>query len=74
MKQNIDDVIRIIAEQEGISEQEALDEIRKAIDEGYDNESPSVRAYWASMPFKTKPTPQELIAFLAAQALNKNAH
>lgn len=67
MKQKIDSLIRTIAKQEGVTEQEVLDGIRKAIDAGYESSDPSIQAYWAELPFRGKPTPQELIAFLAAE-------
>ncbi len=74
MKQDINDIIRHIAKQEGVSEQEVLDEMQKAIDAGYSNPDPSVQAYWASMPFKGKPTPQELIVYLAGKMQNESLH
>lgn len=67
MKQNMDSIIKRIAKQEGVSEQTVLDEMQKAIDAGYNNPDPEVQAHWAAMPFKSKPTPQELIFYLAAQ-------
>lgn len=74
MKQDINDIIRHIAKQEGVSEQEVLDEMQKAIDAGYSNPDPAVQAYWASMPFKCKPTPQELIVYLAGKVQNESLH
>jgi len=74
MKQNMHDIIRHIAKQEGISEQEVLDEMQKAIDAGYNDPDPAVRAYWASLPFKGKPTPQELIVYLAGKVQNESLH
>ena len=74
MKQDINNIIRHIAKQEGVSEQEVLDEMQKAIDAGYSNPDPAVQAYWASMPFKGKPTPQELIVCLAGKVQNESFH
>lgn len=68
MEQNFNDIIRQIALQEGISEQEVIDEMQKAIDIGFSNPDPAVQAYWAAMPFKGKPTPQELMLYLAQKA------
>ena len=65
MNQDVNDIIRHIARQQGISERGVIDEMQKAIDAGYGSLDPAVRAQWASMPFKGKPTPQELIPFLA---------
>ena len=70
MKQKIDSLIRTIAKQEGVTEQEVLDGIRKAIDAGYESSDPSIQAYWAELPFRGKPTPQELIGYLARKAQN----
>lgn len=74
MKQDVNDIICKIAKQEGISEQEVIDEMQKAIDEGYSNPDPAIQAYWASMPFKGKPTPQELIVYLAGKIQNESLH
>lgn len=65
MNQDIDGIIRQIARQQGVSEREVIDEMQKAIDIGYGSPDPAVRAQWASMPFPVKPTPQELILYLA---------
>ena len=74
MKPNIDDIIRHIAKREGISEKEVLGEMQKAIDVGYHNPDPAVQAYWSSMPFGGKPSPQELILYLADQIPDGNLH
>lgn len=65
MNQDINDIIRHIAGQQGISEREVIEEMQKAIDIGYGSPDPAVRAQWASMPFRRKPAPQELIRYLA---------
>ncbi len=62
---NITAVICRIASTEGISPQEVLFEMQAAIDACYDSEDPAVQARWATMPFKCKPTPEALIAYLA---------
>ena len=74
MNQDINVIIRHISKQEGISEQEVIDEMQKAIDAGYNNPDPTVQAYWASMPFSGKPTPQELIVYLAGKIQNEGLH
>ena len=74
MNQDINRIIRRIAKQEGVSEQTVLDEMQKAIDAGYNNPDPSVQAYWASMPFDGKPSPQELILYLANKVQNGTLH
>ncbi len=65
MNRDIHAIIRDIAKQQGVSEREVIDEMQKAIDAGYGSSDPAVQAQWASMPFKGKPTPQELILYLA---------
>lgn len=74
MKKDITGIIRRIVNQEGISEQEVIDEMQKAIDAGYNNPDPAVQAYWASMPFDGKPTPRELIVYLAGKIQNEGLH
>ena len=74
MKQSIAEVIRGIAKEEGVSEQQVLDEMQKAIDAGYDSKDPAVRKYWAAMPFQGKPTPEEFIAYMAGQLQTKTFH
>lgn len=67
MNRSISRNIRHIAKQEGISEEEVLAEMQRAIDAGYNDSNPVVQAYWEAMPFRGKPTPQELIAYLASK-------
>ena len=74
MKHDINNIIRHIAKQEGVSEQEVLVEMQKAIDAGYNAPDPAVQAYWASMPFKGKPTPEELIVYLAGKVQKESLH
>ena len=71
MKQNLNSIVRHIAKQERVSEQEVLDEMQKAIDAGYNNPDPTIQKNWATMPFEDKPTPQELILFLAGKIQNE---
>lgn len=58
MEMVIHAVIQRIAQQEGVSEQAVLDEMQKAIDEGYNNPDPAVQAYWAAMPAIESPAPK----------------
>jgi len=67
MKPTIDDAIHYIAKREGISAQEVIAEMQRAIDAAYGNADPAVQARWAAMPFSGVPTPQELLAYLAEQ-------
>lgn len=57
---------------EGISSKEVEKEIQIAIDSGFDNPDPAVRAEWAKVPFKgERPTPQEVIKYLCKE-MKKN--
>ena len=71
MNKDINAIISYIAKQEGVTEQEAIDEMQSAIDEGYNNPDPAVRAYWAAMPFFDRPTPQKLILYLLEKIENE---
>ena len=58
--------IKQIADREGISVSEVRKEIQAAIDEGMKSTHKSVQAYWSRIPRKgTKPTPEEVINFIA---------
>ena len=48
--------------------------MQSAIDEGYNNPDPAVRAYWAAMPFFDRPTPQKLILYLLEKIENEKQH
>ena len=74
MKQDFDSIIRQIAKQDGVTAEEVIDEMLKALDAGYNNPDPAVQSYWASMPFEGQPTPQELIVYLAGKVRNEILH
>lgn len=71
MTQNIHALIRRFAKRAGLSEQEVLAEMQLAIDAGYHDPDPAVQAQWAAMPFRGKPTPEELILFLSQKMLSE---
>ena len=66
MKPCMDEVIRSVAAQSGVTEQEVLEEMQKAIDVGFESPDPAVQARWAATPFAEKPTPRELLLYLSA--------
>jgi len=63
--------IQAVAKQHGISMEEAMKEMERAILSGYSNPDEQVRAYWKQIPCKGEyPTPEELIAFIVEHELN----
>ena len=60
--------IRAIATKHGITEDEVRKEMTIAIESGYNNPDPAVRAYWQNTPFHSrKPSPEEFLVWCAAQ-------
>ncbi|WP_027400322.1 hypothetical protein [Anaerovorax odorimutans] len=60
--------IKKLALQNGTSVEEIIDEINFAIEVGMNNPDNSIQQYWRKIPRKgTKPTPEELISYLAKQ-------
>lgn len=39
--------------------------IQSAIDEGYSSSDPAVREQWEALPFEKRPTPEDVIEYLA---------
>lgn len=71
-KRKFNKVMNTIGIGEGISSKEVEKEIQIAIDSGFDNPDPAVRAEWAKVPFKgERPTPQEVIKYLCKE-MKKN--
>ncbi len=63
------EAIRMIAQKNGMTEQQVRDEMELAIDSGYSNPDPSVQSYWRSTPFANrKPSPEEFMIWCAAKA------
>jgi hypothetical protein len=44
---------------------DAIKSMQDAIDEGYASSDPAIRAQWESLPFERRPTPEELMEYLA---------
>ena len=71
-KRKFNKVMNIIGKGEGISSKEVEKEIQIAIDSGFDNPDPVIRAEWEKVPFKgERPTPQEVIENLCKE-MKKN--
>lgn len=62
-----------IAARDGISVAKVREEIQKAIDEGLKSPEPAVQEQWRKMPYRgEKPTPEEVVAYLAKQVKSKS--
>ena len=60
--------IRWIAREKGLTVQQVRAEMSLAILSGLENQDPVIRVWWKSVPRKGGvPTPEEFIAYLAAQ-------
>ncbi len=58
--------LELTAKKNGVSVEEVKFEIQKLIDDASDNADPVIRAFWMSIPHEgAKPTPEEVIFFLA---------
>ncbi len=65
-KRQIENILRKVAERDGVSVEHVRSEIQKAIDFGMSNPDPHVRAFWMNVPHKgTRPTPEEVLIFLS---------
>ena len=70
-KRKFNKAMDTIGKGEGISSKEVEKEIQIAIDSGFDNPDPAVRAEWKKVPFKgERPTSQEVIEYLCKE-MNK---
>ena len=57
--------IKAVAKQHGMSVEEIIKEMEKAILAGYSDTDEQIRAYWKRIPCKGEyPTPEELITFI----------
>lgn len=74
MQPDIDAVIRQIADEQGVTTREVFTEMQAVIDIGYESQDEGAQAAWASLPFAGKPTPRELIVYLAGKLTNENLH
>ena len=60
-------VIRSIAQKNHCSKDEVRKEMETAIQAGYENPDPEIRAMWATSPFANRqPTPEEFLIFCTA--------
>ena len=68
MDLRVEAAISAIARKERISRKEVLRNMQEAIDAGFYNPNPAIQAEWAKIPYRgMKPTPQEVIAHIAAK-------
>ena len=71
---NISEIIKGIAEQKGVTEDEVYADLQTAINIGFHNLDPAIQEYWSKInPDGEKPTPEKLIEILAKeiQKINK---
>lgn len=67
MKIDMERILNRIALDNGTTPEQVYAEMQEAIDAGYANPDPSVRAAWESIEFEgEKPTPEDLIRYAAA--------
>lgn len=60
--------IRDLAKQNGVSEDKIREEMAAAIDAGFTNPDPSVKAIWKRSPFtESRPSPEEFILWCMRQ-------
>ncbi len=63
---NVRKAIAETAKQNGVSVNEVLEEIQKAINEGMKSSDPQVKEMWKNIPRKGEiPTPEEIIEFIS---------
>ncbi len=63
-------ILKLVAEQNGVSTEEVRTEIAAAIQAGMESADVSARRQWAQIPKEhAVPTPEEVIAYLAARAV-----
>lgn len=61
-----DDIFRQIAKKEKTTVEQVYKDMQEAIDAGFDNPDPEVRAVWKGIPFKgARPTPEDVISYCA---------
>ena len=61
-----DDIFRQIAKKEKTTVEQVYKDMQEAIDAGFDNPAPEVRAVWKDSPFKgARPTPEDVMSYCA---------
>lgn len=69
------DVIKMLANTEGVSEKEMREEMQKAIRLARENPDPKVQMMWSSLfPNAKEPTPEEFINVIAKVVKEKQGH
>jgi hypothetical protein len=70
-KKEYSEIIKNIAEQNGVSEESVYADMQTAINMGYHNLDPAVQEYWTKLfPDGEIPIPEEVIKFLAEEIKN----
>ncbi|MCD8050767.1 MAG: hypothetical protein LUE89_03710 [Clostridiales bacterium] len=63
-------IIKIIAQKNGVREDEVLREMQAAIEAALKSEEPTAQAHWRSLPKRGDiPTPEEVVAYLVQQVI-----
>ncbi len=66
---SIDNLIKQIAMQNGVSVSEVKKDLQEALDSGWNNPDPKVQAFWRGIPTKhKKPTLEEVIAYITVKS------
>lgn len=64
--EKFDDIVKAVAYQNGVTPDEVLREMQKAIDYAYDNHDQEAQQLWDMMTFEgERPTPEEFIMQVA---------
>lgn len=64
------DIIKQVAQKEGVSEEEVRTEINKSIMMGWNNPDPKVHEIWTGIPCEGEmPTPEELIIWAVTEVI-----
>lgn len=70
-KKQVENILKKVAERDGVSVEHVLSEIKKAVDIGMSNPDPRIRLFWMNIPHEgTCPTPEEVLIFLSTR-INK---
>jgi len=70
MQADINAIIKMMAEQSAVTEEEILNDMQTAIDAGYHNPDPSVRERWVCIPDTVRQNPHEFIEYISQMILD----
>lgn len=75
METDFEQIIEIVAEEQGITPDEVKRSIQEALEAGRNNPAPAVQAMWRSIPRKgEEPTLNEVLTFLVKKTAEQNYH